>query len=77
VDNFCGYSRRPVPTTVSAEPDCGTAENPGAGRISLLRTGSQAEDIRSVPSYGHSLNFAPHAPKYHIAIAAWANSIIR
>jgi pimeloyl-ACP methyl ester carboxylesterase len=63
---FCGLTA----------PDCSTAET-------LLRAESPyyAPEAKLktfvLPSYGHSLNFAPDAPKYHTAVAAWADSIIQ
>ncbi|MBP2330712.1 pimeloyl-ACP methyl ester carboxylesterase [Kibdelosporangium banguiense] len=63
---FCGLTA----------PDCSTAE-------SLLRAETPyyspeaALQTFVLPSYGHSLNFAPDAPTYHTAVVNWADSVIR
>jgi pimeloyl-ACP methyl ester carboxylesterase len=62
---FCGFPA----------PDCGTAE-------SLYRAEapdySAAAKLRTfvVRDYGHSLNLAPDAPKYHAAVVDWAANLV-
>ncbi|MEV4318827.1 alpha/beta fold hydrolase [Actinocrispum sp. NPDC049592] len=63
---FCG---------ILTAPDCSTAES--LRRVETPYYTPQA-NLRTfvLRDYGHSLNLAPDAPKYHAAVIAWADSVV-
>ncbi|MET0133811.1 MAG: alpha/beta hydrolase, partial [Kibdelosporangium sp.] len=63
---FCGFL---------LAPDCSTAAALYRSESSKYSSAAKLQTF-VLPSYGHSLNFAPDAHKYHAAVVAWADQLV-
>lgn len=74
----------PVLTAIaSADPtfcgllatDCGTAASYRAAEAPYYGPAARLEAY-VLPGYGHALNYAPNAPKFHAAVVNWADRMV-